>query len=148
MNAKRHIVLALLLLPGMWAGMACSDDGGAGAARPPAATPAAETQALVRGTVVVDFTDAPQQRAKVTMPFQVPSGEKAWAAVQQALGGGNVSYRDFGGDLGIFITGFYGVSAQGNDYWQFVVNGKPSDVGVSGYTVQNGDVLEFRYSRS
>ncbi|HWO73545.1 MAG TPA: DUF4430 domain-containing protein [Dehalococcoidia bacterium] len=145
---KARIFFTVLLLPALWAGVACSDDGGSGAAGSSASTAAVETQAVVRGTVVVDFTGAPQERPKVSMAFQVPAGEKAWTAIKQALGESNVSFRDFGGDLGVFITGFYGVTAQGNDYWQFIVNGKSSDVGVSGYTVQNGDVLEFKYTRS
>lgn len=105
-----------------------------------------ETSVLVRGTVSVNFAGAPAQRPAVTASFAVEPGQNAWTAIQQALGASNLTFRDFGGDLGIFISGFYGVQAEGDHFWEFFVNGQSSDVGVSGYIVKDGDVLEFRYS--
>ena len=104
------------------------------------------TTGLVEGTVVVDFTGSPLPQAARTAMFRVESGATAWTAVQQAVGLKNLGVLDYGGDLGILITGFAGVDAQGNNFWEFFVNGQSSDVGVSGYIVKDGDRLEFRYS--
>jgi len=78
--------------------------------------------------------------------FGVQPGQNAWTAIQQAIGLSNLTFQDFGGSLGIFIDGFYGVQPQGNHFWEFFVNGQSSLVGVSAYIVKSGDVLEFRYS--
>jgi hypothetical protein len=94
---------------------------------------------------MVDFAGAPSQRAPVSMPFAVAPGAKALDAIKVALGDNNVSTQEFSG-LGAFVTGFYGVQAQGNNFWEFRVNGESSDVGVSAYEVKEGDVLEFRYA--
>jgi hypothetical protein len=107
---------------------------------------ATATPNLTRGTVVVNFAGAPSQRPTASVAFAVQPGQNAWTAVREALGAGNLTFSDFGGSLGVFITGFYGVQAQGNHFWEFFVNGQSSSVGVSGYIVKNGDVLEFRYS--
>ena len=101
---------------------------------------------LVQGTVVVNFAGSPSQRPASTTTFKVEPGTNAWTAIQQAVGPSNLTSQDFGGDLGILITGFYGVPAQGNNFWEFLVNGQSSGVGVSGYIVRDGDRLEFRYS--
>jgi hypothetical protein len=101
---------------------------------------------LVRGQVIVNFAGAPIQRTTVAEDFAVTPGKKAWDAIRQAIGPSNISFVDFGGSLGIFITGFFGVEAEGNHFWEFFINGKSASVGVSGYAVQDGDVLEFRYS--
>jgi hypothetical protein len=116
--------------------------GGQGVAAPrPTATPV-----LTRGTVIVNFAGAPVQKPTVSVAFGVQPGQTAWTAVRQAIGQSNLTFQDFGGSLGIFITGFYGVQAQGNHFWEFFVNGQSSLVGVSAYIVKSGDVLEFRYS--
>jgi hypothetical protein len=78
----------------------------------------------------------------------VAAESTAWQAVQAALGGENLKFIDYGGNLGIFITGLFGVAPAGNAYWQFNVNGKSSDVGVSSYIVQDGDIIEFRIATS
>lgn len=143
---KQRYFLAPLLVVLVWIGLACSDN--ASPATPPvitATSPAAAT-AQVQGRIAINFTGSPSQRQPVSLNFAVASGAKAWDAIRAALGEGNVSSQDFGGELGIFITGFYGVQAQGNHYWEFLVNGKGSEKGVSSYEVKNGDVLEFRYA--
>jgi hypothetical protein len=137
-------LLLAAILPLVLFVSACADEAKTPAGN--AATQSAEAQALARGSIVIDFSGAPAQREKVTLSFSVPSGRSAWLTILQALGPGNVSYKDFGGDLGIFITGFYGVEAQGNHFWEFLVNGESSEKGVSAYKVRDGDRLEFRYA--
>jgi hypothetical protein len=70
----------------------------------------------------------------------------AWEAIKMALGEENLTYQVFGGDLGIFISGFNGVAAEGNHFWEFKINGEGAEEGVSKYVVRQGDVLEFVYS--
>ena len=139
---KLRLFLIALLLPTIWLGAACSDSDN----NAPASTATAVVEAQVKGTVAIDFTDTGSQRPKTNAPFAVQPGTKAIDAIKDAVGGTNVGTKDFGGDLGIFITGFYGVEAAGNNFWEFSVNGKSSDEGVSKYEVKDGDSLEFKYS--
>jgi hypothetical protein len=99
---------------------------------------------LLRGTVMVNFEGASPPRANISQRFAVPPGQSAWDAIKNALGEQRVTTQDFGGDLGLLITGFDGVLATGNRFWEFLVNGRPSEVGISGYKVKEGDTLEFR----
>lgn len=104
------------------------------------------TPGLVRGTVVVNFEGVQPPRARISRPFTAQPGKSAWDAIQNALGSQRVKTQDFGGDLGLLITSFDDVDAKGNQFWEFLVNGKTSEVGISGYKVKDGDVLEFRLS--
>ena len=106
------------------------------------------TGRLAQGTVVVNFDGAPAPRPRISRPFSLPSGNTGWEAVKQALGEDNVTYEDYGGDLGILITGFEGVTLSGNRFWELLINGEPAQVGVSSYKVKDGDVLEFRVTDS
>jgi hypothetical protein len=106
----------------------------------------AASDSAIEGTLKVDFTGAPEELEAIDKPFSVPEGSSAWDAVKEALGEDNVSSQDFGGDLGVFVTGFKGVDAEGNHFWEFKVNGESSNVGAGKYEVKQGDVLEFAYS--
>jgi hypothetical protein len=109
------------------------------------ATPAASS-AAIQGTISVDFTGAPQEFEAIKVPFEVAPETTAWDAIKTVLGEENLTFMDFGGDLGIFISGFNGVNAEGNHFWEFKINGEGAETGVSKYVVQQGDVLEFVYS--
>ncbi len=71
--------------------------------------------------------------------------------MQQALAenGIAVKYDDYGGELGVLITKI-GDKKNGDEgkYWQYFVNGKYAKVGVSGYKVRTGDVIEWRFTKS
>ena len=99
---------------------------------------------LLKGSVVVNYDNSGTTRPQRSRPFEVAPAASAWDAIKQAVGESNVTFQDFGGDLGILITGFDGVTLSGNRFWEFRVNGTPADVGVSTYKVKDGDVLEFR----
>jgi hypothetical protein len=60
-----------------------------------------------------------------------------------AVGINNLQYTDYGGDMGIFITGFNGINAASNQYFEFRVNGVSSTSGVSSYKCNDGDKLDF-----
>jgi hypothetical protein len=142
---RRFLIIPLFLLLLLLSACADKDNPASGSASP-VATASVAAQNLIHGTIVVKFEGSPVQKATMSVSFAVEPGAKAWDAIQKAVGASNVTYKDYGGDLGILIVGLYGVEAAGNHFWEFVVNGKSSDKGVSGYTVQDGDVLEFRYS--
>ena len=129
------LLVPLLLLA------ACSDDDDSAPATGPAGS-----AATISGSVGVDFTGAPQELDVIEATFEVEAGTTAWDAIKVALGEENLAFEDFGGDLGIFITGFNGVQAEGNHFWEFKVNGETAEAGVSKYEVTDGDVLEFVYS--
>lgn len=58
-----------------------------------------------------------------------------------------LAYKDYGGDLGVFIQSIDSVPGEGtNDkWWQFWVNNVYSTSGVSSYYVNSGDVIEFKF---
>jgi hypothetical protein len=146
----RRLSILLLTLPLLLLFTACSDDGGSQAVATTGASATTTLEApaagLIEGSVRVDFTGAPQELQPMDLAFEVAAGSTAWDAIMDAIGEDNMSYQDFGGDLGIFITGFHGVQAKGNHFWEFKLNGETAGAGVSAYEVQPGDVLEFVYS--
>ena len=82
------------------------------------------------------------QRPADSYTTTVTPGQTAWDAVVAAVGAGNIVYDHY--DFGNFITSFNGISADPNSqYYEFRVNGVSSDVGVSDYTVNDGDKLDF-----
>ncbi len=112
----------------------------------PAASGPTSAAGLLHGTVAIDFTGAPRQHDAAPKPYAAADGTKALDAIKAALGDSNLSTKDFGGSLGVYVTAVYGIEAEGNHFWEFTVNGKSSDVGVSTYEVKDGDVLGFKYS--
>ena len=46
--------------------------------------------------------------------------------------------------MGIFVTSIDGVTADSKHFWEFYVNNKSSNVGVSSYTLQDGDKIEWK----
>ena len=102
------------------------------------------SETLVHGRIQVNFQDSGSTHAPISQAFSVPEGSNAFDALAQSMGESKLTYQDFGGDLGYQILGFDGVTLTGNRFWEFLVNGVSSDIGVSGYKVKEGDVLEFR----
>lgn len=78
-----------------------------------------------------------------TKSVTLEEGNTAWDALQTAVGIENIEYKDYGGDMGIFVSGINRVNLEGSKFWLFKVNGEGSDVGVSAHKVQDGDRLEF-----
>jgi hypothetical protein len=128
---------------------------GGGAARAPA-LPSATLQPTstpnpcinrVCATTSVNFAGSGSNHADVQASCNVSAGSTAWECTKQALGVQNIQFKDFGGSLGIFISGLYGVTPDFGScscFWEFAVNGTASDFGVSGYIVRSGDALGFR----
>jgi len=59
----------------------------------------------------------------------------------------DLKYKDFGGDLGIFVESIGGVGKDpaGKKWWQYWVNNQYSQVGASGRVVKPGDVILFKF---
>ncbi|MFA6132151.1 MAG: DUF4430 domain-containing protein [Patescibacteria group bacterium] len=60
----------------------------------------------------------------------------------------DLSYKDFGGDLGAFIQAIDNVPADSSvtdKWWQFWVNNVYSTTGASTYQIYPGDVIEFKF---
>jgi hypothetical protein len=59
----------------------------------------------------------------------------------------DLKYKDYGGELGVFIESIGGIGKDpaGKKWWQYWVNNRYSQVGVSAYKVQHGDVVEFKF---
>jgi hypothetical protein len=83
------------------------------------------------------------QKTADSYSVSVNPGQSAWDAVVSAVGLSNLQYTDYGGSMGIFITGFNGINAASNQYFEFRVNGVSSNVGVSSYQCNDGDKLDF-----
>jgi len=83
------------------------------------------------------------QKASDSYTATVNQGQSAWDAVSTAVGLSNLQYTDYGGDMGIFITGFNGINADSSHYFEFKVNGVSSNVGISSYKCSDGDKLDF-----
>ena len=57
-----------------------------------------------------------------------------------------LGFKDFGGELGVFIESIDGVPSESSDkWWQYFVNNKYGEIGVSSYIVKQGDVIEFKF---
>lgn len=105
----------------------------------PSPTPSPAPAAL---TVHIGI-DYASQKAADSYTVSVQPGQTAWDAIVAAVGANNLEYTDYGGDMGKFITGFNGVSATSNQYYEFRVNGTSSNVGVSSYVLNDQDTLDF-----
>lgn len=109
----------------------------------PTASPSAAPTPTPQGNSVEIGIDYAGQKTKDAYSTNVETGQSAWEAIKKAVGIENVQYTDYGGNLGIFITGFNGINATGNQFYEFRVNGTSSQVGVSSYICNNADKLEF-----
>lgn len=98
------------------------------------------TPAKLNIQIAVDYAG---KKSNDSYSVAIDPGQTAWDAVVAAIGIGNISYTDYGGDLGYFITAFNGISADSNQYFEFRVNGVSSNIGVSGYKCNDGDKLDF-----
>ncbi|SDY30004.1 protein of unknown function [Evansella caseinilytica] len=98
----------------------------------------AEEQAQ-QGTLTVIGPDDEELLAPTEYPYQ--SGQTAYDVLDSMA-----SILDTDGQYGKFITTINGVEADDPYFWAFYVNGIEAQVGVDGYTVQDGDRLVFKYT--
>ena len=109
----------------------------------PTVTPTMTPVPTPAGLKIQIGIDYAGQKSADSYSASADSGQTAWDAVTAAIGINNLQYTDYGGDMGIFITGFNGINAASNQYFEFRVNGVSSSVGVSSYKFSDGDKLDF-----
>lgn len=97
-------------------------------------------QSEIAVTIGVEYAG---QKNSDSYSVKVSPNQSVWEAVQKAIGVSNLQYTDYGGSMGIFITGLNGVAAAANQYYEFRVNGVSSDIGISSYVCKDGDRLDF-----
>ncbi|MGN0056133.1 MAG: DUF4430 domain-containing protein [Atopobiaceae bacterium] len=79
-------------------------------------------------------------------------GATAETVVKRLLADAGLTYDASDTSYGWYLSSItkdgktYAYDSQTGRYWQFFVNGKASDVGMSGYTLQPGDVITLAYS--
>lgn len=57
--------------------------------------------------------------------------------------------KDFGGNLGLFVEQINGIkNGTDNKFWIYYINGKEAKTGISNYTLNNTDVIEWKYEES
>jgi len=115
-----------------------------------ASTPTTTSQEQVKKAQVevkVDYAGDSGKSAEIRS-VEVEEGKTAWDALQTAVGKENIEFKDYGGDLGIFIAGINGVKPTGNKFWLVKVNGEGAKVGASTYKVKSGDEIEFVVSEA
>jgi len=114
----------------------------------PTATPTEIPTPTPAGLQIQIGIDYAGQKDSDSYTVTINSGQSAWDAVVAAVGLSNLKYTDYGGNMGIFITEFNGISADSSHYFEFQVNSVSSMVGVSSYKVNDGDKLDFVLKQS
>jgi hypothetical protein len=104
------------------------------------ATTSNENSAQVE--VTIDYSGGVDKDSE-SKSVGIEKGNTAWDVLKSAIGEANIEYKDYGGEMGVFISGINEVKPEGNKFWLFKVNGEGADVGVSAYEAQAGDKLEF-----
>lgn len=81
-----------------------------------------------------------------TYRLDVPKESTVYEAMSLASKTSGLRFggKDFG-ELGFFVEEINGVSQQYPMYWIYSINGKKSQVGVSQYKLQAGDVISWTY---
>ena len=69
--------------------------------------------------------------------------QTAFDVLVKAVGEDSIEYTD--GQYGKMINGIKGLTAEGNFYWAFYINGVSAQVGADSYVVQDDDQLTFQY---
>jgi len=77
----------------------------------------------------------------------VTKGESVIDLMQKIQDQGDMKFFKKDSSIGSFVEEINGVqnSVVDNKFWMFYINGESSSVGVSGYEVQKGDLIEWRF---
>lgn len=78
---------------------------------------------------------------------KVPEGTSAFMLLQKVVKEINFSMKFQESDFGVFVEEINGVKNgdKKNFYWMYYVNGESASVGASQYTLQSGDVIEWKF---
>ncbi|MDD5110810.1 MAG: DUF4430 domain-containing protein [Patescibacteria group bacterium] len=101
------------------------------------------------GSVLFDFGDG---RISSYAGVALIPRQSVWEFMQELerSRGVQISTRDYGGDLGIRVTGIGGVGEDVSTgrYWHYWVNQQFAEVGVSNYRLSPGDQVMWKYTTS
>lgn len=104
------------------------------------------TERKSEASLMIDFGNG---TLKTYKDIAVTSTTTAFHALKEAIDSDNtkLEYKDYGGDLGVFVESIAGVGKdpQSRKWWQYWVNNNYSQMGVSSYEINPGDVIEFKY---
>lgn len=96
-------------------------------------------------SVLIDYGDG----LMVTyLDLPVAAGQTVWELLQELEERGvTVQAKDYGGDLGMLVTGFGSVTndARAGKFWHYWVNQRFATVGVSAYRLEPGDQVFWKY---
>jgi len=108
----------------------------------PATTSKTEQIPTIEATLIVQGTSNMSTIAEASNVYDLMMDQQANGHIQFVA-------KDFGGQLGIFIDSINGVQS-GNDeyYWFYYINGQKAKMGISHYTLTNGDIIEWKYEKN
>lgn len=114
------------------------------APQPPTA-PVSRDAAKPSASIMLDFGDGTIDTADVAPA----SGERLLNTLKRVTKDKRLSfsYKEFKG-LGVLVEEIGGRRNTNNRYWQYWVNNRLAAVGADSYTVQPGDIIEWKYTAS
>jgi len=103
------------------------------------------TQRSAVVNLMLDFGDGD---VRVFNNIDINANISAFDLLQKVATDNNLElkYNDYGGDMGMFIESIDGVKNREN-FWQYWVNNKYAEIGVSNYYLQAGDIVEWKYTK-
>jgi hypothetical protein len=99
--------------------------------------------------ITIDYGDDTLATTQLSVMLDPDQTEDLFAVLRRGLAESDieVTYKDFGGDMGMFIETINGVGKGSlSKWWQYWVNDQYATVGVSSYTPVAGDVIKFVYT--
>lgn len=107
-------------------------------AQNPTSEPSAQVQAEQK-TNLVTLESGTNTYTQIFV--EAETAEAFLSRLQSASKGFTFEITNF--EFGAFVVAINGMSAGKNEFWEFKVNGKQSDKGISDYIIKPGDKLEF-----
>ncbi|MEX2008178.1 MAG: DUF4430 domain-containing protein [Candidatus Spechtbacterales bacterium] len=75
----------------------------------------------------------------------VEEGSTALDAMERAQAETDFSFAGEEMSFGLFVNTINGTISNESNFWSLYINGAQAQTGASGYTVQEGDTIEWRY---
>lgn len=113
----------------------------------PPAAPKPQTTTTPKTFVVnleIDYGNDQKERFE---NVKMEEGATALGVLEKAARDNNFELKIKESSLGPFIEKIKNLSGDENHFWAFLVNGKMSEVGAGAYLIQNGDKIEFIYTK-
>lgn len=108
-----------------------------------------EEAPLAQVDITIDYGDDNLATTQLSVSLDPDQTEDLFAVLRRGLAESDIefTYKDFGGDMGMFIETINGVGKGSlSKWWQYWVNDEYATVGVSSYVPGDGDVIRFVYT--